>query len=768
MTTVMEYPAGTQFAAGMGVATALPDMDFETFSAAGYVWVPAENLTDLGKWTCLPGAPQDKKGLQVIGAAVYSEHPSTEVISFKYNLKDGRGSIHWRPGVSLHVLQPLFDHIATGGLMEAHNSAFERWIWHNVCTPKYGWPYLPPQQLRCSMGKARAWSLPGKLDLIGTVLRLPIQKDKEGTRLLDKFSKPRNPTKNDPRWRITVDEDPVDGAKLFNYNGTDIEAEAEASARIPDLEGDELQFWLSDQAINMRGVQVDREAIEACAALVGEAHKQYALELRNLTSGVVEQASQVARLTGWLAAHGCIMDNMQEETVEAKLKLMAPHPPDRFNPARRALEIRAFVGSASVKKVYAMRNQITKAGRLHDLFNYHGARTGRPTGEGPQPTNLPRSGPDVYKCGACSHYFGIKLKACPWCGVPVAPEKKKADWTSEAAEDALRVIMSRNLALVQYYFGDAMGAVSGVLRALFIAAPGHDLICSDFSAIEAVVLAMLANEQWRIDVFRTHGKIYELSASKILGIPFEEFKAYKDRTGSNHPARQDVGKVAELALGFKGWIGAWRNFDGPGTDDEVKGHILKWRADSPNIEYFWGGQNPCMFGLEGMAVSAVINPGTLYPVLRKDGTHTGISYVMRGDALYCQLPSGRYLTYHRPRLQATTSWRGTEQALSYEGYNTNPKQGAIGWVRMSTYGGKLTENVVQAVARDIQRHAINNLERCGYPVVLHVYDEDVSEIPEGFGSIEEYERIMNTMPAWAAGWPIKAGGGWRGKRYRKG
>jgi DNA polymerase len=172
-----------------------------------------------------------------------------------------------------------------------------------------------------------------------------------------------------------------------------------------------------------------------------------------------------------------------------------------------------------------------------------------------------------------------------------------------------------------------------------------------------------------------------------------------------------------------------------------------------------------------MAISAVLNPGTEYPVMRRDGTHTGITYVMHGDALYCRLPSGRYLTYHRPRLEPNTRGFGGAYSFSYEGYNTNPQQGATGWVTMYAYGGKFCENVVQATARDIQRYAIINLEKAGYHVVLHVYDEDVAEIPQGWGSVEELERIMSTMPAWATykgkPWPIKANGGWRGRRYRK-
>jgi DNA polymerase len=337
-----------------------------------------------------------------------------------------------------------------------------------------------------------------------------------------------------------------------------------------------------------------------------------------------------------------------------------------------------------------------------------------------------------------------------------------------------------------------MLCVSGCLRGLFVAAEGHDLIASDFSSIEGVVTACLAGEDWRVEMFATHGKAYELSVAKITGKPFAEIMAHagyddvespkwwtrRARKGEHHPLRQTIGKVAELASGFGGWINAWRNFgaDKFMSDEEIKQAILAWRQASPNIVEFWGGQvrgwdREELFGLEGAAVRAVLAPGQWAHVMRKNGTHTGVSYICHNGALYCWLPSGRALTYHNPRLDPNTRGFGGAWSLSYEGWNSNPLAGGMGWVRMNTYGGKLCENVVQAVARDIQRHAIVNLERKGYPVVLHVYDEDVVEVPQGFGSVEELERIMGTMPPWAVyngkSWPIRAAGGWRGRRYRK-
>lgn len=207
------------------------------------------------------------------------------------------------------------------------------------------------------------------------------------------------------------------------------------------------------------------------------------------------------------------------------------------------------------------------------------------------------------------------------------------------------------------------------------------------------------------------------------------------------------------------------------TPDEMKKGILEWRAASPMIVEFWGGQyrglpwepggaKAELYGLEGAALKAMMQPGVWQ-------TYRDIAYINWGDALMCRLPSGRCLTYQRPRVLAG-EWFGLPTLnLSYEGWNTNPKNGAPGWIRINTYGGRLAENVVQATARDIQRHAQLQLEKAGYPIVLHVYDENVAEVPEGFGSVEEFETIMKTMPHWAHDWPIRASGGWRGKRYRK-
>lgn len=810
--------AGTQLPAGLTYSTVLPDLDFETRSEAGFYW-DAERK----RWVGPPNASQGKKGLPVIGAAQYSEHPSTDVLSLKYDLKDGHGSRFWRPG--LPPPAALIAHVQAGGLLEAWNVGFERWIWENVCTPRYGWPAVNPDQWRCAMAKARAHALPGALGNAGSVLNLDVQKDADGKRLLDKFSMPRNPTKADPRvwvrpiwepWEVeaiiagtvtpdmkpaqvrdinvTIAADHADTLRLAEYNDVDIKAEAAVSAVVPDLSPAELRYWQDDQAVNKRGVQIDMAGVHDCIAIIEQATRRYGEELEALAGCA---PSEIKQLTGWLHAHGIHLDSLDEEAVTDALTWVPP------GPARRALEIRAAVGSASVKKVFAMRNQATRAGRLHDLYTFHGARTGRPTGNGPQPTNLPKAGPSVYRCGyefvngqdmqlpsgGCGRHHGAHTMWCHWCGKATMRAPKTArEWSPDAAEDALAAISLRSLDYLEVLFGDALLTVAGVLRGLFIAAHGHELVSSDFTAIEGVVIACIAGEKWRVDAFANDEPMYLLSAERMFGVSVAEMKAYAKANGIHHPLRQK-GKGGELGLGFGGWINALRQFGVDGSDDELKDTTLKWRAASPFIEWLWGGQKkgvadtirvnagllgyadrwdktPEYFGLEGAAVQAVLNPGNVYNVARLDGQQTGIRYTVKDDVLYCRVPSGGLITYHRPRLvQSDQEWRGL--SLSFEGWNTNPKSGPPGWITMNTYSGKLAENVVQKVARDKQMGAISRCERSALPVVMHTYDEIVSEVPEGTADVALLERIMTMPEPWNEGWPLKAAGGWHGRRYRK-
>ena len=735
-------PAGTHIAVGAGYAEVLPDFDFETYSDAGFIYDEAAQ-----KWGNIEGSA--KKGIEAVGGFVYSEHPSTEILSLAYNLKDGRGPRLWLPGMPAPL--DLFNHILQGGLLEAANSGFEFAIWKNICHKRMGWPELPLEQLRDTLTKSRAHSLPGSLGKAADVLQVKDQKIGEGKRLIQKFSVPRAPTKKDSRLRINpYDPDATEDAQLlYEYNLGDIKAESAVSACIPDLSPYELKMWLLDQKINFRGVAIDHEAVAACIDIVRQATQKYTAELIAITGGQVQTSGEISKLGKWVESQGVYMHGMTAEDVEKALARtdIPPH-------VRRVLEIRASLGAASVKKLYALSRRLCSDNRIRDIFAYCGAdRTGRWAGRGPQPQNLPNSGPAVVRCdptSGCGHYY-VSQDTCPWCSTPSWAAADE-EWSIGAVEDALEVIKYRKLEYVERVFGDAIAAVSGCLRGMFIPAAGKDFLCSDYSAIEAVVLAALAGEEWRLEVFRTHGKIYEMSAAKITGIPFEDFAKHKQETGQHHPMRKKVGKVAELASGYQGGLGAWKNFgaDAFMTDDEIRANIKKWRAESPMIVKFW-------YGLEDAAISAVQNPGHCF-------SFRGLTFGVKDDVLYCQLLSGRKLSYHSPRLHPdVTPWGKEVMKLTYMGMDSVTKQ----WVRLDTYGGKLCENVVQATARDILAEALINADAAGYDPVMHIHDEMVTEVPEGFGSIEELERIMATLPEWCKDWPIKAAGGWRGKRYRK-
>lgn len=767
---------------GWGYSTALPGFDWETASAAGYHWDAGKR-----KWTSPPGAAKNKKGLEVVGRRNYIAHETFRILSLSYDLLDGVGRRRWYPNVGTTHLTianradpwahpwALIDYIASGGLISAWYSAFEFGVWNEYCVPTWGYPPLLLEQTRCDMAKARAHAGPGSLGRFGEVFHLKHQKDKDGTRLLNKFSVPQNPTKARSGVWIQPHEEPEDFAKLQNYNDTDVLSEAEASLRTPDLSPDELQIWLCDQRINLRGIQVDVVAMENCIAIVEQAYAKYNAELQTLTGGAVQAASELEPIKDWLRGRGVNVASLKEEVLDELVADMSkPTSAYRNSAELRVLQIRQLLGSASIKKLFSFRHQ-NHLGRLYDLYSYFAARTGRWTGNGPQPQNLPS---------------GIFHSL---------PE----------VERALAVIAHRCLELVEYEYPEhgPLDIIASVLRGLLIAAPGHELICSDYTGIENVVGAELAGEEWVLEVYRTHCMIYESTASKISGVPFEEFvkhrtdtggvAVYKDgklidivagstgSVGKHHPLRKKIGKFGTLGSQFGGWIGAWKGFGADEflTDDEIKQGILTWRDSNPNIVETWGGQSrgrfrdayPELYGLEGAAIAAIQHPGRAFSPTTVKGLGRTVVYQMSAvdDILYCKVPSGGFLTYHRPRVEGSKrDWAPPwELQWSYEGDNKNPKMGPIGWVRMNNYGGKQFENVVQKEARTIHASGLVNLENAGYRPVLHSHDEPCGEVPIGWGSIVEFEahmcRIAHTSGSFCYGWPIQAKGGWRGPRYGK-
>ena len=700
---------GQKIKAGYGESTIVADFDFETYSEA--------DLID-------------------VGMVVYSEHPSTEILSLAYNLKDKKGPRLWKPNDLLPF--DLFEHVRSGKLLEAWNVAFEWYIWINVAIHKYNFPILKPVQIRCAMGKARAYSLPGKLENCAKALKV-LNKDKEGKRLLDKFSKPRKPTKDNPSMRIKPQDDPKDILRLYEYNLQDIKVESEISQLLPDLSQEEHNFWFCERAINRRGFAVDMKSVDNCISIVEETTEYYNKRLKKLTKGQLTEATKLAQMQKYLIEHhDFTLPNMREETIESVVKQN-----DTPLCVRQILDIRRSLNSAAIKKLYALKRLTSQDNRIYETSIYHGAHTGRSTGTGAQLKNLPNSGLNLYKC-VCGVYHCRMI--CPEC----ARENKKTlkeDWDMTAIEQVLYMASFKSRSLFNIYYGDVLGAISGCLRSLLISAPEYDLMASDYSAIEAVVLSILAEEDWRLEIFKTHGKIYEMTASQILNIPFDVLIEHKLKTGQHHPARKK-GKVADLASGFQGSLGAYKKSGAHEfmTDEEILSAVKIWRRANPNIVALW-------YGLEKAAKVAIQNPGT-------EQRYKSITYYMdfTKKHLYCVLPSKRILTYHHPSIALGKYG----EIIKYKEWEKS-----IGWIDVDTYGGKLTENVTQAVARDILANAIVKCHYAGYSPVLEVYDEIVVEVPENFGSIAELENLMCQLPDWAKGWPIKARDGWRGKRYRK-
>lgn len=726
---------GQQVVAGSGLSTILASMDFEIFSTAGYNWHPA-----MQRWRPYK---QGKSGISAVGAWCYSEHPSTEVLCLVYDLKQGKGRKLWVPGDDREPLD-LFEHLASGHFVEAFNSFFEYAIWVNVCQRLYGWPVLHLRSLRDVQAKTLAYTIGGKLERVGEILNCKVQKDKAGGLVMKRLSMARNPTKTNKAYRYTLYDDTDDFQKLFAYCATDVETEDEVSLLCPDLTALETEYFLLDQTINARGVLIDREAVEAAILIIAQAEAKYFAECNAITAGAVPDTNKLPRLKEWVASRGVAgCESITKDTLPEILKR-----PDLPADVRRVLEIRAIMGSLSVQKTFAMLWTMAADGRIRGLFQYSGAgRTQRWAGMGAQSQNLPASGPEVVECSNCKEVRYVGLWFCLKC---FSYESTPTGWGIEAAESCLQTIKTGSLPAVEKTWGDPLTALAGCLRSFFIAAVGCDLISSDFSAIEAVVLAVLAGEEWRLEVFRTHGKIYEMSITKISGVPFEELIEYRKRTGMHHPLRKTLGKIAELASGYQGWINAWKNF-GAGdymTDDEIKRNILLWRDGSPAIVNWWKV-------LEAASIRAVDYPGTKCPA-------GPVTFVVHNGALLCWLPSGRYLTYHAPQVVEQMRYGKPKRSLQYWGLSKTKN-----WVLLDTRGGKLAENIVQAVARDIFAAAMLRVERAGYPVVMHTHDEVTSEILKGFGSIEEYEAILNVRESWFADWPVKVSGGWRGHRYRK-
>jgi DNA polymerase len=600
---------------------------------------------------------------------------------------------------------PLKHVWGSGVQVMAHNAAFEFAIWQGIMTPRYGWPVLNLEQTYCTMAMAYALALPGSLENAAGAVGLLVGKDTQGRRLMLQMSSPRRVEED---GTLVWWDDEERKQRLYAYCRQDIEVERHLEKRLPPLSPKERSLWVLDQIINMRGVKLDIPAVEAAILLVESEKKRLNGKLKEITSGQVSTCNQVAELLKWINQQGETMESLAKDEVVTALS-QKNLPPELVE----ALGCRQEVSKSSTAKLTAMIKGASPDGRVRGIFQYHGASTGRWAGRRLQPQNFPRG--------------TLSPQDVDFVLTFIAKEQDPAPF-------------------LDMMFGSVMQTLSSCLRGFIIPREGFDLMAADFSAIEARALAWLAGQEDILEIFKGHGKIYEHAAAGIYNCAISAVT--KDQ--------RQIGKVATLALGYQGGVGAFQTMAkayGLVLED-TKAEQIKtaWRKANTDIVRYW-------YALEDAAKAAVRSPGKIFSAGAKGRE---VRFKKKGSFLLACLPSGRLLAYPYPVLETKETKVGTREVLVYKTTNAVTKA----WGPTDSYGGLLCENVTQAVARDLLAHAMLVLEHNGYPVVMHIHDEVVCEVPEESGSVPEMESLMSQIPPWAEGLPLTAEG-WRGKRYRK-
>ena len=582
----------------------------------------------------------------------------------------------------------------------AHNAAFEI-----NCVNRFF--HSPVYQWHCTMIHALYCGFPASLDAVGRAMGLPEDQRKMGVgnQLIRYFCTPCTPTTtNGGRTRNLPCHDPKKWQLFCDYCRQDVATEM---AIYQKLEGypipeQERYNWILDQYINMTGARIDLELVEGALELYGKVSEGLAGKARKLTG--LENPNSVQQLKRWVEENaGLELKSLDKATVADILA-------DKEGKAlvKEVLRIRKELGKTSVKKYEAMRACVCGDGRIRGLLQFYGAsRTGRFAGRLVQVQNLPRN------------YI-------------------------ENLDLARRLVKEKQLDAIMAIYGDVPDLLSQLLRTAFIPKEGCRFIVADFSAIEARVLAWLAGEEWRLDVFRTHGKIYEASASTMFGVPIEKIKK-----GNPEYALRSKGKVAELALGYRGGARALISMGALSmglSEEELPDIVGRWRKSNRRIQEFW-------YMVENNAIDTV-RTGTANSMPR------GIGFYRDREYLFIRLPSGRELFYYHPELVVNAYGKS---AVGFWRMSQSTKK----WELTETYGGKLTENIVQAVARDLLCSALMNLYKAGYVINFHIHDEVILEVPEeSEKSLEEAVKLMCTLPEWATGLPLNAAG-FEGHYYKK-
>lgn len=564
----------------------------------------------------------------------------------------------------------------------AQNNAFER----NALGEHCGY-YLPPEEWTDTMVLAAMNGLPMSLDAAGAALQIEYQKIKEGTALINYFCKPCKPTiANGGRTRNLPEHAPDKWKRFGEYNVRDVVAMRQIYRRLQDfpVTDFERRVWCLDTRINERGVLVDVDLAQAAIDVDEAFTTEHATELKQLTG--LDNPNSVAQLKGWLETVGLPCESLNKAAL-ADLKKEAIDPT-----TKRVLELRQMLGKTSTKKYEAMTSAAGRDHRVRGLLQYYGAgRTGRWAGRLVQVQNLPQN-----------HLENIG--------------------------QVRELVRSRDLEMLELLYDSVPDVLSQLIRTAFVAKPGHTFLVSDYAAIEARVIAWMAGEKWRQEVFAKGGDIYCSSASQMFKVPVEKH-------GINGHLRQK-GKVAELACGYGGGVGALKAFgaDKMGlTEEEMQDIVTQWRLASPTIPRFWRDA-------ENAAKRALENPGRVFAL------PCGVAYRRDRDALRCKLPSGRLLTYWGARLDIDGS-------ICFMGQNQTTRK----WEKTETWGGKLVENIVQAVARDCLAVALLRLDEAGYQITFHVHDEIIAEAPEG-SRWEDMAEIMGQPIDWAPGLLLRGDG----------
>jgi len=539
-------------------------------------------------------------------------------------------------------------------------------------------------------------ALPLTLDGVGEVLNIKRKKLKEGVALLRYFSMPCKPTKaNGGRTRNRPEDAPELWERFKAYCIRDVDAEREIREKLRNypIPDSEMELYRLDQEINDRGIMVDQRLAAQAVRCDLEFKARATAQAQQLTG--LANPNSLAQVKGWLAERGVEVDSLDKKAIKSLL-------PQATGEVREMLMLRLLLGKTSVKKYEAIQRSVCSDGRVHGLLQFYGAnRTGRWAGRLVQVQNLPQN-----------HIPDLAL--------------------------ARSLVKRGEFERVEMLYDSTPGVLSELIRTAFVPKPGCRFIVADFAAIEARVLAWFSGEQWRLDTFEQGGDIYCASASKMFHVPVEKH-------GQNAHLRQK-GKIAELALGYGGSVGALTSMgalDMGLAEEELQPLVDQWRGANPHIVKFW-------WDVDAAAVKAFRT---------KTEVRLGsLCFSCRSGMLFITLPSGRRLAYVKPRMLPNRFGR---ESLTYEGVSENKK-----WLRIETYGPKLTENIVQATARDLLALAMLRLRNAGFEIVMHIHDEAVVEVLDGISSVDEICRIMSEAPAWAAGLPLRADG-YECEFYRK-